>query len=246
MATLHNVLWTSGWDSTFRVAQLLLMSDAVVQPWYVVDPDRYSSGTELRTMERIRLTLEQRDPSIHDRLKPTKVIDKADVPVDAEITGWFSDLRRSDYWGAQYDWLARLAKSEGVRLEIGLKSDDAPSVRLGDLVVKTDTPGRYGFDLESASGPKRLFQYFEFPIYDITKLESQQIAQANGYLDVMEMTWWCHTPLFNGQPCGWCNPCKHARAEGFGRRVPAPSLGKRLQYLLITKSRSLKRKLSSI
>lgn len=36
----HHLLWTGGWDSTFRVLQLLLCSRDAVQPHYIIDPER--------------------------------------------------------------------------------------------------------------------------------------------------------------------------------------------------------------
>jgi hypothetical protein len=37
--------------------------------------------------------------------------------------------------------------------------------------------------------------------------------------DVVLSTWFCHSPIL-GQPCGRCNPCKDALAEGLAWRVP--------------------------
>jgi len=38
-----NLLWTGGWDSTFRLLQLILDTRATIQPVYVIDTARRSS-----------------------------------------------------------------------------------------------------------------------------------------------------------------------------------------------------------
>ena len=35
------LLWTGGWDSTFRLLQLLLLYEKKVQPYYIIDPTVY-------------------------------------------------------------------------------------------------------------------------------------------------------------------------------------------------------------
>ena len=49
-----HLLWTGGWDSTFRLLQLLLQQRVPVVPHYLVDDTRPSAQTELRTMACIR------------------------------------------------------------------------------------------------------------------------------------------------------------------------------------------------
>ena len=48
-----NLLWTGGWDSTFRLLQLLLLHRVAVAPHYLEDPTRASTQIELETMARI-------------------------------------------------------------------------------------------------------------------------------------------------------------------------------------------------
>ena len=46
------VLWTGGWDSTFRIVELS-RSFCSIQPIYVIDPERQSIGYELAAMDAI-------------------------------------------------------------------------------------------------------------------------------------------------------------------------------------------------
>lgn len=50
MTNLNRILWTGGWDSTYQLARSLIMNKSRMQPYYVIDEDRPSTGIELKTM----------------------------------------------------------------------------------------------------------------------------------------------------------------------------------------------------
>ncbi|MBM4728321.1 hypothetical protein GS446_17045 [Rhodococcus hoagii] len=231
-ASVHNVLWTSGWDSTYRVADLLLTQGAHVQPWYVIDPTRRSAKREIATIDRIRDALIQKDSTVADRLLPLRIRQRDDIPTNPEVTAHFMELTRNEFWGGQYEWLARLAAAEDVDLEISLKSDDRPSIRMAASIVPA-SEGRFALG-ESVNEPAfALFERFRFPVFDITKSRMHDLARKKGFADILEMTWFCHSPSLWGAPCGFCGPCTHAREEGFGWRVPAPTLPRRAEYMAL-------------
>lgn len=237
--TVH-VLWTSGWDSTFRVAQLLETPGDRVQPWYVRDPERGSTRTELRRLGMLRRALTAHERFDTDRLAPVRVVTKSEIAPDEEISSQFARLLADRYWGSQYEWLARLAKMADVRLEIGLKADDEPIRRLGAFVVPVADAGGFRIDPEAPAedlGDLSLFRWFSFPLADVTKLEMKGYAERNGFADIMELTWFCHNPLLAGRACGYCPPCEHARAEGFGWRVPDPGPLRRAEARLTRRVR---------
>ncbi len=66
-----NLLWTGGWDSTFRLLELLLVKGKVVQPYYIIDADRNSTGMELRTMEELKRRIFAEYPGATNLLRPT-------------------------------------------------------------------------------------------------------------------------------------------------------------------------------
>ena len=78
-----NLLWTGGWDSTFRLLQLLLLHRVPVVAYYIEDPTRPSTGIELETMARIVDRLHDAYPHTRDLLLPIR---KAAVP-DAAADG---------------------------------------------------------------------------------------------------------------------------------------------------------------
>ena len=56
----RRILWTGGWDSTFRMLQLALEGVELVQPIYVTGTNRPSESIEIQTMNRILPMLRER------------------------------------------------------------------------------------------------------------------------------------------------------------------------------------------
>lgn len=220
----HQVLWTGGWDSTYRVAELTLEEAQVVQPWYVRDPSRRSTSIEVSTIFTLREKINSR-ASMERVLEPI-IIDRDEIPRDDEVSSWFEELRARSHLGSQYDWLARLAKSRAIRLELSVRREDKAHDFLRDYVAK-GTGETYR--LSVVEGPLSVFSGFDLPLFETSKMEMQDRSVKAGYSDIMEETWFCHTPLF-GKPCGLCNPCKYTREEGLSRRVPSPGLFRKIIY----------------
>lgn len=211
------------------MAELLRQGHAV-QPWYVTDSGRRSTKTELATLDRMRAAFVQMNPAAADLLKPVRKFRVEDIPANAEITAGFETLAATSHLGRQYDWLARLAKSQSTVLELSIHKDDKAHGFLESNAVEFE----HGYRLsEEAPASLALFKWFTFPIFDVTKLEMQERAGAGGYSHIMEMTWFCHTPLMDGKPCGFCSPCRYTREEGLGHRVPERTRARQVEYFLV-------------
>lgn len=229
--TTVNTLWTSGWDSTYRIADLVLNQRLPVTPWYVMDENRRSTAVELQTMTKLRALIVSKHSQAGDLLNPLVVRHRREIPADSVITGRYDALFSRDYLGKQYEWLARLASAENVELELGLKADDRPTEMLKEHIVPVAGPGLYTLDQEVSDDDLRLFERFNFPILAMTKADMMANAEKSGFLDILNETWFCHCPTFSGKACGWCAPCEHAREEGFGWRVPMATTARRLEFL---------------
>ncbi|MCC9198019.1 7-cyano-7-deazaguanine synthase [Arthrobacter sp. zg-Y820] len=226
-----NTLWTSGWDSTYRIADLVLKQRIPVSPWYVMDENRRSTAVELRTLAGLRELIASKDSEAGELLGPLVVRRRKDIPTDSTITEKYDTLFARGYLGKQYEWLARLASAENVEFELGLKADDRPTKMLMDYIVPVEGPGLYTLGQDVGDEPLRLFERFFFPILDMTKADMMANAREYGFLDVLNETWFCHCPTLSGKACGWCAPCEHAREEGFGWRVPKATAVRRLEFL---------------
>lgn len=47
------LLWSGGWDGTFRFLELMQHEDIEIQPIYVIDPGRESTPYEKKAMKKI-------------------------------------------------------------------------------------------------------------------------------------------------------------------------------------------------
>lgn len=217
------VLWTGGWDSTFRVAELALHHRVPVQPVYLINHERLSLAHEIRAMRAIRQALLMQCPDAAGLVLPTRYFETADIARDSCITQSFHRIVKKNWIGSQYDWLARFCHQSNIgQIELCIHRDDKAHKALENLVCRQDSkagpvwrlaPGRSSLD------ENMVFGAFDFPLFDATKLDMSKTATANGWSDLMELTWFCHTPR-GAYPCGACAPCLYTIEEGFSQRIP--------------------------
>jgi 7-cyano-7-deazaguanine synthase in queuosine biosynthesis len=220
-----NILWTGGWDSTYRIVTLS-EKDVIIQPYYLSD-NRKSEKNELNAIENICNELRKRSTTncIIEELKISKT---SDIQKDKETSEAFNNIVRKMFMGSQYDWLARFAKAhEG--LELCIHQDDKACDVINTYgqvkVIDDDEIGKY-FVLNELESSKELFQVFgsfRFPLLTLSKLDMKQEAENRGYADIMDMTWFCHNPI-NNEPCGICNPCIYTIEEGMAYRISEQAL----------------------
>ncbi len=213
-----NLFWTGGWDSTFRLLQLLLLEKKKVQPHYIVDMYRHSAGAELTAMNEIRRTLFERYPFTKELLLPLKTVDSFDIEPNEEIAKALDELRRDRHVGQQYDWLARYTLQHQLsNVEFTIEISEHESIIGGQLDYWNADHYQTPFSTEAE---KKVFGQYHYPVIQLTKKDMQQIAEGNGWLDLMKKTWFCHKPRFNNIPCGRCIPCMTVLTEGLGWRIP--------------------------
>jgi hypothetical protein len=216
------LLWTGGWDSSFRLIHLMHQSDAVVQPWYIIDEMRNSIGREVHAMRRIREALAER--GFGARILTTRFIAREQISQDDEVSAQYRRLSERMRVGTQYGYLGRFAKSLGLTLELSMHDKDHG---LGKAVYPhteaVETPyGRVLRLKRDAPGHLELFRPYAFPLLGLSKLEMGREAKQQGYGQLLDLTWFCHTPR-NGQPCGRCRPCQQVIQGRMHHRMPLTS-----------------------
>jgi hypothetical protein len=222
-----DLLWTGGWDSTFQLLQLLLLHRREVVPHYLLDPTRPSTRTELEAMERIRDALFEQYPHTRQLLAPLQKFNVADLAPDARITDAFGRIVAGRFIGSQYEWLARFRNQQGIaqlELAAGHRGGRIQGI-IGPFVLQADGGGYRTYRLSPEYRDTKeylIFGGFSFPLFELGKRETADIARERGWLDIMSMTWFCHKP-HGAEPCGCCNPCLYAVDEGFGWRIPRSS-----------------------
>lgn len=178
-------------------------------------------------------------------MKPLITQKVEDVESDESITIAFNHILQNDYIGSQYDWLARFAKTNQ-GLELCIHQDDkACNVikKLGLLKESVNESGKYYIvDSQSPAEIYKVFGNFHFPILDISKIEMKKKAEECGFIDIMNMTWFCHTPI-NNAPCGICNPCCYTIEEGLDYRFSPKALMRNKYKMFYMLKRKIQRKL---
>jgi len=220
-----NFLWTGGWDSTFQLLRLLLLSPCRVVPYYLIDEQRPSTGMEIRTMHRIKEHLSETYPDTCALLAPTRFFSVAGIAPDQAITDAYDAVLAEHFIGPQYEWLPRFCRENDIEnIQLCIHRDDKAHVVLEQMV---QCRSEFGHDVFSVApeceDPNRhlLFERFSFPVFDLTKKQMAEVAAENGWTGIMNMTWFCHTPKRGYIPCGNCNPCHYTIEEGLGWRIPA-------------------------
>jgi hypothetical protein len=215
-----HLFWTGGWDSTFRLLQLLLKEGRIVQPYYVLDrPERRPAVSyERDAMSKIRSLLRVRHPGVSDNLRATVECAFNDVPHYPEVTAAYEGSLRFGFIGGQYEWLARYCLNREIRdMELSIHRDD----KARELIAEIIDPSRSRVDDKFARDARyELFKHFRFPLFDTSKEKMRLVAREEGFEELMNLTWFCHRPI-GGEPCGVCNPCVYTIEEGLEDRLTA-------------------------
>jgi len=232
-----DIFWTGGWDSTFRVLQLIVQKKKFVQPYYILDPKRKSAEAELNAIKAVELTVIEKFPYTKELLRPLIIENLDKICTDKVLLNSFVDITKAYNVGRQYSWLACYCDETGKkRVEL---STQKPGIVYEQIVKDTKhiVEGNDSFYiLEKDNNQSKLitlFQYFRFPLLEYTKIEMQEEAKDFGFDDILELSWFCHAPKWKKYKCGTCTPCITAIEQGLGIRVQF--LG-HLRYYLIVKT----------
>lgn len=203
------ILWTGGWDSTFRIVELS-MQKCVVEPYYIVDENRKSTDYELRAMENVLEALRKKKKT-KAKFNDIVMVNKNDIPENKDITDAYKLIADKTNLGSQHDWLARFAL-EHPNIEIGTEAGEIATSHIlqaideyGKLVFKNGI-GYLDKKMSSKEGLLVLGN-FSFPIIDKTEIDMVNLIKKWGYEDVMKYIWFCHFPI-NDECCGLCHPCE--------------------------------------
>ncbi len=229
-----NILWTGGFDSTFRVCQLSLLN-VEIQPFYINFKNRKSVNYELKAIADITDFIDS-NVKKKCRLLPLIIVHQDEIIPDEHVTNSMSRLKEELRIGAQYSWLTRFARQNDMMLEIGFEFE--PSARIRNYfqkygkIKKETIPVQDDGHIEYTELDRNecsedlinIFGNFRFglPLFNMTKLQAMEALKDIGYEQVIKYTWFCAHPLF-GKPCGLCNPCEETMKANMGFRLPPGS-----------------------
>ena len=210
------LLWSGGWDSTFRLLQLLVIENKVVKPYYLIDPNRKSLSYEIRTMRKIKNRLFEKFPETRKRLLPTYMCEIHDIKENPGITKHYQAVKEKYSFGEQYDWLARFViENELNGIEMSWEGREMTTKRKSVLPLIHPSSEIYT-DLDTSI--TELFKYYKYPIFYTLRTDMITIAKQNDFYDLLELSWSCHLPSKRGNPCGRCTPCVTIMETGLSFR----------------------------
>lgn len=220
-----DLLWTGGWDSTFRLLQLARVG-AEIQPHYIRNQDRSSLKKELQAMKEIRRKVIEKFPEAC--VREIEMFDHSEIIICEEFTQAHHRLSLRESLGTQYVYIASYCKQKNIKnielsIEQGIPSRPAVLPCLEN--TETDQNERRVIAKNSDKDLLCLFGQFSFPVLSLTKLDMLDDAKKNGLLEILNMTWFCHQPVF-GKPCGTCVPCSATIKDGLQYRFSALPLAK--------------------
>lgn len=216
------ILWTGGWDSTYRVIELS-QKPINIQPVYILDSGRGSNQREQAAIRTITELLQNRSETRAEFL-PIDVIKVEDIKEDEAITEAWKKLHDEFEYGIQHDWIARLAAWKYPMIELCIEKV------VGEHRPTSYSVEKYGAAKRTARGTvidreksqdilNLVLGNVTLPIFDVTERQMLENVKAWGYMDVMEHIWFCHMPI-DGKPCGLCSPCHTKMDSGMEWLLP--------------------------
>ena len=194
------IFWTGGWDSTFRVLQLALVENKLVDPYYLIDFHRKSYPVELTVIKNLR----EKINNITNLILPLKIYLKDDIPEYDEISQAYEKTKNICRFGSQNKWMANFCafkKIYGIEVSSHKHIEPAPYQK---IIFNDLNKQDYSLNKESIAYP--VVKYFSFPIVNFTKLDMLNYARQHNFESILNETWFCHKPI-NNKPCGLCHPC---------------------------------------
>lgn len=215
-----HLFWTGGYDSTFRLCQLLITERKKVQPVYLslwdldshkgLKARRKNVNKEIESQDKIRNELYKRFPRTKDLLLPTLHVEK--LPSNPGIQNAYVRIHKNlGFFGrdiTQYERMARFSWYYPYPLEVGVENC---GTGLDQATRKNRVGKGRGCQLRRKLSEKEkdleVFRRFRYPIVHLSKEQMWQEAKNCGYDKILEMTWSCWYPR-NRQPCEKCEMCK--------------------------------------
>lgn len=216
------VFCTGGWDSTFMLCKLSRESIAIT-PIYAFNPQRQSRNQELDAIKKI-LRLLSNHPATKAILNKLQIVDISKIKINPTIRDARKRLATEvglPGYGCQYDYLATIAQ-EFELVGLGIEKTNYDVAALAIKKFAQIKKMKYGYvpDLTKSSADVNLvFGHIVFPIIDITEREMLEWVNKNKYQSIMELTWFCHSPV-DGYPCGLCRPCEQKMDAGMNFLLP--------------------------
>jgi len=219
---IHYLYWTGGYDSTYRLCEMLIVEKKKVQPLYVtlpLDNDcvteeackklwvRRNRKEEREAMNQIVKLLNSTFPYTRKTLLPTieikKEIADSDFNMEFEEQFYKNNLWPRKRKKHQYLFLAKFAYYHKKFIDIGVLGIHKQSI-FGKYLKKNLIMKNNNLYIRDINHP---LGYLLFPLYGRTKQDLLVSANKYKFDNILKLTWSCWFPK-NGQPCKKCPMCR--------------------------------------
>lgn len=212
---------SGGYDSIFRLCQLVLVDKMSVQPIYIniKETDGYSNTTGYSVRRRnVRYEIS----SIHAAISKLTHMGYGHLihPVQTITSCKLSEpvLRAGRQFArdgkfarpiTQYIYMAQISLIMKKKIETGVLCSDGGAMwkTIGNII----DPRTKMIDMKKITTPQSfelIFRNMRFPLCGTSKKEMLQIAINHRFDDILHGTISCWSPDKNGNPCKKCNMCK--------------------------------------
>ena len=212
-----NLFWTGGYDSTFRLLQIVMVENKCVNPIYLnfnnLDGYGYRRQNikfELLTMKKI--INELINLGYGSQIMPLKIIDS--VTLSRDVIDSCRVLYDNGYLKrpvSQYAHMIQVSLDYNTIIEeCAEKSDHSTSYNM--LKNKLNDDKLLIID-KVIDTPLYVIRNMRFPIIDLTKKDMMHISKKYNFDHILKWTKSCWWPDAKGIPCRRCLMCRTRREE---------------------------------
>ena len=231
------LFWTGGYDSTYRLCELLFIEKRIVQPVYIsanIDNEpgestrRHNHRQEIAAMDKIRKEIVMHNESnLEGRFLPTIIIPEVILPdsYKAAMLDLYNQnlVRRPTcqygalaYIADRFDRMGKYAPAE-------ICVENEPSSKLHraiyPLVLKNPMGNLLGMAKDIAESTlnfiggyeaqkgMHIFKRINFSTIHKSKQTMLNIAKKYNFQHILNLTWSCWYPI-NNKPCNKCIMCR--------------------------------------
>jgi hypothetical protein len=204
------LFWTGGYDSTFRLCELVLIEKKKVQPIYIksIIDNAENNKTKRKSQQQETQTMEL----ILNKLNSNLILPLITIDTKVKISDYvaahmktlheYKVVRRAI---CQYGALSQVSLDLNKPVEIAIENDTNHGIchSLHQYIRNNK--------IDYSLVPKHLkgviiFQNFIFSVITKTKKDMLDISDKYNFRNILEITWSCWYPVKN-KPCNKCIMC---------------------------------------
>ena len=204
---------TGGYDSVFRLCQIVISEKVPVQPIYLNIPStdgrtvrRRNVNFEIQSMRKV--INELTNMGYGHLIYPIQIITESKLSEPVIQAGkQFYAAGTFNRPVTQYINMAEVSLQMNEIIETGVLCADggAISKTIGHII---DPKSKMMDMYKTHNKSELIFRNLKFPLCGTSKKQMLEIAKRDGYDHILHLTISCWYPDKNGNPCNSCNMCR--------------------------------------